>query len=77
MTPQIHKMAVLTWLVVYPLITVLILILEPLIRGLPVPVRTLFLTLIMVPCMVYVAMPAAKNRFKRWLEPNPSHPKNH
>ncbi len=54
-----HRNAALTWLVVYPLITVLQFALEPLVQGLPMPARTLVLTLIMVPLMAYLAMPAA------------------
>ena len=32
--------------------------------------RTLLLTAILVPFMVYVAMPTAKRRFAGWLEPD-------
>lgn len=67
MIPDRHRMALLTWLVVYPLITVLIALLEPLLGALPLPLRTLVLTGIMVPAMVYVAMPFAMARFAAWL----------
>ncbi|MEM8794565.1 MAG: hypothetical protein AAGE61_03275, partial [Pseudomonadota bacterium] len=56
------RMAFLTWIVVYPLITVLIMILEPVLAHLALPVRTLILTGIMVPVMVYFAMPFATAR---------------
>ncbi|MEL6279983.1 MAG: hypothetical protein AAF661_04110 [Pseudomonadota bacterium] len=63
-----HKLALLTWVVVYPLITVLLIGLEPLVSGLATPLRTLLLTALMVPAMVYVAMPFAKARLKNWLQ---------
>ena len=65
--PQRYKMAVLTWFVVYPMITLLLAVLDPVLGTLPMPVRTLVLTLIMVPAMVYVAMPFATARFRAWL----------
>lgn len=65
-----HKLALLTWAVIYPLITGLLLVLEPMLGGVPVYLRTLLLTAILVPLMVYVAMPFAKRRFAGWLEPD-------
>ena len=66
-SPNRHKMALITWSVVYPLITVLLMVLEPLLAGLPVPLRTLILTLILVPLMGYVAMPAATRLLRDWI----------
>ena len=65
-----HRMALLTWLVVYPLITLLLALLEPLLGALPLPLRTLVLTGIMVPAMVYLAMPFATARLAVWLRPD-------
>lgn len=62
-----HKTAALTWIVVYPMITGLLALIEPGVRDLPIPGRTLVLTLIMVPLMVYVAMPAATRLFSKWI----------
>ena len=64
-----HKLAFLTWAVVYPLITGLLLLLEPMLDGLPVYLRTLLLTAILVPVMVYFAMPFATRRLASWLRP--------
>ena len=64
-----HKLAFLTWAVVYPLITGLLLVLEPMLDGLPVYLRTLLLTAILVPVMVYLAMPFATRRLASWLRP--------
>ncbi|MEL6119884.1 MAG: hypothetical protein AAFN44_02050 [Pseudomonadota bacterium] len=68
MTQNIHKLALLTWVVVYPMITLLLAGLEPLVSDLATPIRTFILTALMVPAMVYVAMPFAKSRLKDWLE---------
>lgn len=65
--PGKHKMALLTWLVVYPMITVLLAVLEPLLSEAAMPLRTLVLSLIMVPAMVYGIMPFATARLARWL----------
>ncbi|MEM7665516.1 MAG: hypothetical protein AAF250_06630 [Pseudomonadota bacterium] len=54
---SIHKTAMLTWAVVYPLITALLILLEPIVAELAMPLRTLILTAIMVPIMSYLAMP--------------------
>ena len=67
MKPNRHKMALLTWVVVYPLITVLIAMLDPVVGVLPMPLRTLVLTAIMVPVMVYLAMPRVTAHFGAWL----------
>ena len=65
--PNPHKMAVTTWLAVYPLITLLLLIFEPVFQGVALPVRTLFLTTIMVPLLIYWIMPLATSHFRSWL----------
>ncbi|MEL6997836.1 MAG: hypothetical protein AAFP68_06195 [Pseudomonadota bacterium] len=54
-----HETAALTWLVAYPLITGLLLLLDPLLGDLSLPLRTLVLTGLMVPIMAYWAMPFA------------------
>lgn len=65
--PSKHKMALITWLVVYPMITVLLAALEPVLSDVAMPLRTLVLSLIMVPAMVYGAMPFATARLRWWL----------
>lgn len=65
--PNRHKLAILTWFIVYPLITVLLFFSEPLMTGWPVPVKTFVLTLVMVPVIVYVAMPFATRILHDWL----------
>ena len=67
MKPNRHKMALLTWLAVYPLITVLSALLEPLVGNLSLPLRTLLLSVVMVPAMVYLALPFVTRRLDGWL----------
>ena len=66
--PNRHKMVLLTWVVVYPLITILLWGLEPFVGGLPLPIRTLLATAIFVPVMSYWVMPQAIVRLRFWLE---------
>ncbi len=67
MTPNRHKLALLTWAVVYPMITGLLAVLEPVVGSLPTPLRALVLTAVMVPGMFYVAMPFVTARLRYWL----------
>lgn len=69
-TPDRHRLAILTWTVVYPVLTVLLYMSEPLVTQLILPLRTLVLSGILVPFLVYVGMPVATRRFDRWLHPN-------
>ncbi|MEO0435850.1 MAG: hypothetical protein AAF098_02975 [Pseudomonadota bacterium] len=57
MSAKLHR-TITTWAAVYPIITCLIFILEPLISAWPIPIRTLLLSSIMVPVMVLWAAPA-------------------
>lgn len=55
----------ITWLVVYPMITGLLILLEPVVSSWALPFRTLLLSAIMVPLMVFWAMPRATTHFTR------------
>ncbi|MGF1471933.1 MAG: antibiotic biosynthesis monooxygenase [Rubrobacteraceae bacterium] len=67
--PPRHKMALLTWLVVFPLITTIFYLIEPLLGWAPLPLRTMTTTLIMIPVMFYLVMPAITRVFDTWLYP--------
>ncbi|WP_129841605.1 hypothetical protein [Streptomyces sp. RFCAC02] len=56
--PSAHRRALITWLAVYPTITLTLGALGPSTAGLPLPVRTLILTAIVVPLAAYVLIPA-------------------
>ena len=57
--------AVLVWLAIYPTITVLSWLLLPLLDRWPLPLRTATLTLIAVPIVVFVLLPALQRAYAR------------
>ena len=69
--PNKHKLAILTWCILYPMITVLLTALDPFLRDAAIPIRTLVVTLIIVPAMVYGALPFATSRLRSWLTDMP------
>ncbi|MEM6821158.1 MAG: hypothetical protein AAF558_04295 [Verrucomicrobiota bacterium] len=52
-----QKQVLLIWLAAYPTITGLVWILDPVLSEVAIPVRTLILSALMVPIMVYGATP--------------------
>ncbi|MFD7645850.1 hypothetical protein ACFV4P_35015 [Kitasatospora sp. NPDC059795] len=56
--PSVHRRALIIWLAIYPGITVLSVLLGPVLAPLPVYLRTLVLTGILVPAAVYGLVPA-------------------
>lgn len=60
-------MAVLIWLGIYPTITTVLWLLAPVIAPLPLPLKTLCLTLVVVPTMVWVVLPFLQKQLKNWL----------
>jgi len=63
------KQSFVTWLAIYPVITVLLWQLGPQIGSYPLAVRTLILTVVMVPVMVFVLMPMLNSMLSKWLAP--------
>ncbi len=73
--PPRWKMAILTWIAIYPIITILLLILGPIILGhLPIPVVTLILSVTLVLLMTFVVMPLLTRVFRPWLQARPTRP---
>ena len=65
--PKRHKLALLTWIGIYPTITSILWFLLPvLLPRFPLPVVTLIITAIVVPVMSYVVMPLLLRRFSDW-----------
>lgn len=62
-----HKMVLVTWLAVYPMTTGLQALLDPLTAGLALPIKTLFVTLIMVPLLVMMILPKMVQVLAVWL----------
>ena len=55
--PSVHRRALLTWLAVFPTITLVQLVLSPYIGGWPLVARTAVITAVAVPLSVYVLVP--------------------
>jgi antibiotic biosynthesis monooxygenase (ABM) superfamily enzyme len=68
--PPRWKFAILVWLAIYPALTLLLWIVGPEIRSWPLPLRTLALTVVLVPSMVYVLLPALQRLLGWWLRPS-------
>ncbi|WP_422106508.1 hypothetical protein [Winogradskyella sp.] len=58
------KPLLIIWIAIYPAITGILLVFGDILNQLPVTIRTLVLTLILVPLMVYVLVPFWTKVFK-------------
>jgi antibiotic biosynthesis monooxygenase (ABM) superfamily enzyme len=65
--PPRYKIFLLTWLAIYPLITSIFLMFGSLLAALPLLLRTLLLTGVLVYLMTYLVMPKLMKVFHRWL----------
>jgi len=65
--PAKWKTAVLIWLAIYPSINFLFFFMGDFLESLPPLLRTLVLTGILVPLMVFVLLPFLQKTFKSWL----------
>jgi antibiotic biosynthesis monooxygenase (ABM) superfamily enzyme len=57
----------MVWLAIYPAITVLQFLIGDVLVRLPLPLRTLILTGILVPLMVFVLLPLLRRLLGSWL----------
>ncbi|WP_216329284.1 hypothetical protein [Deinococcus aestuarii] len=67
MNPPRDKLALLNWLAIYPLITLLLWVARPHLGTLALPLQTLLLTAVLVPTMTFVVMPRLTWIFRGWL----------
>lgn len=63
-----HKRTFLTWLAIYPLITIMFWIFGEYLMLISLPLRTLVLTLVLVPLLSYVVIPYFNKVFAKWLQ---------
>jgi uncharacterized protein len=70
--PPPYKMALLTWLTIFPLITGVVIVLGPLIAGIPLVPRLGITTAVTVPLMTWIAMPRVTRALRGWLYPKSS-----
>jgi antibiotic biosynthesis monooxygenase (ABM) superfamily enzyme len=72
--PPRYKMALVTWLAVFPLITGISTLLQDWLVPMPLVLRVMVVTAIAVPTMTYVLMPRVTQIFANWLYPPPPEP---
>lgn len=65
-TPKKWKMTLVSWAFVYPVINVLFFFLFPIIQDLPQLLKTLILTVILIPLMG-IMIPKLHKRFWNWI----------
>lgn len=62
-----NKHTFVTWLGVYPTITLILFALEPYIHGMPMPAVTFVVTALAVPALAYWIMPLLEKTFGSWM----------
>jgi uncharacterized protein len=67
--PPPYKMALLTWITIFPLITAIVVLTGPLLEDLPLAVRLGITTALTVPLMTWVVMPRVTRLLRGWLYP--------
>jgi antibiotic biosynthesis monooxygenase (ABM) superfamily enzyme len=67
--PPPYKMALLTWITIFPLITLVVIVLGPLIDGLALVPRLAITTAVTVPIMTWLVMPRVTRLLRGWLYP--------
>lgn len=68
--PPRYKLALLTWVGAYALITLILAVLGPAMVSWPLPLRTLVLSATMVVALTWLVMPRLTRLFRPWLRPN-------
>ena len=64
------KTAIVVWLAIYPTITLVLWLAGPSLASWPLTLRTLAITAVVVPLMVYLLMPAFQRLLRPWLRPS-------
>jgi antibiotic biosynthesis monooxygenase (ABM) superfamily enzyme len=67
--PPRYKLALLTWVAAYAVITLLLSVLGPTMASWPLALRTLLLSMAMVAALTWVVMPRLTRLFGGWLRP--------
>lgn len=67
-SPKKWKFALMVWMAIYPAITLLSFLIGDEIKDWPLALRTLVMTGILVPLMVYVLLPALGKILGNWLK---------
>ena len=62
-----YKMAILIWIAIYPTINLIFYVLGDFLASLPLLLKTLVITLILVPLVVFVFTPTLTKLFRKWM----------
>ena len=65
--PPKWKFAVMVWLAIYPTITFVSYLIGDVIKEWPLPLKTLLMTGILVPTMVFILLPILRKLLTNWL----------
>jgi antibiotic biosynthesis monooxygenase (ABM) superfamily enzyme len=68
--PPRYKMALLTWITIFPLITLVVIALAPLVEDLALVARLGITTAVTVPIMTWLVMPRVTRLLRGWLFPD-------
>ena len=63
-----NKHIFVTWLGVYPTITLILFAIEPYIHEMPMPVVTFIVTALAVPMLAYWVLPFLERTFQNWMD---------
>jgi antibiotic biosynthesis monooxygenase (ABM) superfamily enzyme len=67
--PPRHRLALITWLGAYPVITLILALLGPALVSWPLALKTFVLSVLMVIALTWLVMPALTRVFRLWLRP--------
>ena len=67
--PPRYKLALLSWVGAYTVITAILAVLGPMMATWPLPLRTLPLSVLMVLAMTWLVVPSLTRLFRGWLAP--------
>jgi antibiotic biosynthesis monooxygenase (ABM) superfamily enzyme len=67
--PPRYKLALITWLGAYGVITLILAVLGPAMEGWPLAARTLLISGLMVSALTWVVVPPLARLFRPWLAP--------
>jgi antibiotic biosynthesis monooxygenase (ABM) superfamily enzyme len=62
-----YKTAAITWLAIYPTLTLILELFGDTLAKVALPLRTLVITALLVPVAVYALVPALRHAFAGWL----------
>jgi antibiotic biosynthesis monooxygenase (ABM) superfamily enzyme len=65
--PPRYKQALVTWLGVYPALTLTLFVLGPAMESWPLPLRTLLVSVVMVIALMWLILPLLMRLFRTWM----------